>query len=115
MELLLQGCQLFIQIGGVDARRLHGGFHLFELFCLALQRLGGLVDLRLLRQELVFKVAGIGAGLGHLLLDVVVLLLEKGQFLGGFLDGCLLLLKGLDISGLAVKGLNLFLQRLDLF
>ena len=52
----------------------------------------GLVDLRLLGNQLVFQRRGIALGLLNLFLDVIVLLLQDGQPLLGGVNGLLLLL-----------------------
>ena len=52
----------------------------------------GLVDLRLLGNQLVFQRRGIALGLLNLFLDIIVLLLQHGQSLLGGVNGLLLLL-----------------------
>ena len=81
------------EVVGIDTRLFQSPAQLVQLCRLLLQRGGGLVDLKLLCQQLVLHVGGLVAGLLHLPLDIVILLPQHFQPLPRRFHGCLLLLE----------------------
>ena len=98
------------EVGGVHPRIAERLPHLVELLRLAFEGRGGLVDLLLLREQLVLQVGGVAPGLLDLLLDVVILLLQQFQLLLRTLHGLLLLLVRGDVALRLIEGLNLLLH-----
>ena len=101
------------EVVGVDACLFQRPAQLVQLCRLLLQRGGGLVDLKLLCQQLVLHVGRIVPGLLHLPLDIVVLLPQHLQPLPRRFHGGLLLLKGGNICLRLGEGLDFLLHGHD--
>ena len=105
--------ELFGAVGkviGVDAGLFQRRTQLVQLCGLFFQRGRGLVDLKLLCQQLVLHVGGLVAGLLHLPLDIVILLLQHFQPLPRCFHGGLLLLKCGNIRLCLGEGLDFLLH-----
>ena len=98
------------EVVGIDARLFQSPAQLVQLCCLLLQRGGGLVDLKLLCQQLVLHVGGLVASLLHLPLDIVILLPQHFQSLPCRFHGCLLLLECGNIRLCLGEGLDFLLH-----
>ena len=105
--------ELFGAVGkviGVDVGLFQRRTQLVQLCGLFFQRGRGLVDLKLLCQQLVLHVGGLVAGLLHLPLDIVILLLQHFQPLPRCFHGGLLLLKCGNIRLCLGEGLDFLLH-----
>ena len=98
------------EVVGIDTRLFQSPAQLVQLCRLLLQRGGGLVDLKLLCQQLVLHVGGLVAGLLHLPLDIVILLPQHFQPLPRRFHGCLLLLECGNIRLCLGEGLDFLLH-----
>lgn len=113
--LLLELLAFRRKVVGLDTGLFQRLAHLFKLLGLLFERLPSIVELKLLCQQFVLHVGGFVAGLIHLALDVIILLLKIAQLALGFGYRRLLLLISSDIRLGFVESINFPLQVSKLF